>query len=362
MPFLAGTDILCTIRLKRGKFESYSFKLVLCLLRRADTTPKKGRITTMGKEIWDGYTIDGALAGVDLVRGEEIPPGLYHLVGEILVRHVDGDYLLMQRDFHKESWPGLWEASAGGSALKGETALACARRELLEETGIVADTLEPIFFTVEEESLHAGFLCVTKQDKASVTLQEGETVAFRWVSPAEFDTYLRTTPCAPVYASRLKDYLEQEKALLVESDRLRIVPRSLEEMKALEAGEEDPEMKKAYGEMVALMEQEPAHLRWTTDWAVFLKTGELVGGIGFKGPPDAEGRVELGYDILPAYRRRGIASEAVGAMAGWSLAQLGVKAVLAQTEPDNLPSQKVLLHNGFTPAGMGEEGPLFQRV
>ena len=49
-------------------------------------------------EIWDGYLNDGTLANQDLVRGEPIPKGLYHLVSEILVRHVDGDYLLTRRD------------------------------------------------------------------------------------------------------------------------------------------------------------------------------------------------------------------------------------------------------------------------
>ena len=42
-------------------------------------------------EIWDGYLMDGSLANQDLVRGEPIPKDLYHLVSEILVRHVDGD-------------------------------------------------------------------------------------------------------------------------------------------------------------------------------------------------------------------------------------------------------------------------------
>ena len=52
-------------------------------------------------EIWDGYNIDGSLAGVDLVRGEKIPDGLYHLVCEVLVQHTDGDFLLMKRDLRQ---------------------------------------------------------------------------------------------------------------------------------------------------------------------------------------------------------------------------------------------------------------------
>ena len=87
-------------------------------------------------ETWDAYLKDGTLAGCDLVRGEPIPKGLYHLVCEILVRHIDGDYLLMRRDTRKANYGGYYEATAGGSALKGEDILSCAKRELLEETGI----------------------------------------------------------------------------------------------------------------------------------------------------------------------------------------------------------------------------------
>lgn len=88
-------------------------------------------------EIWDGYYKDGTLANIDLVRGKPIPDGLYHLVCEVLVRHTDGDYLLMQRDLKKDIYPGFYEATAGGSALKGENKLDCIKRELFEETGIV---------------------------------------------------------------------------------------------------------------------------------------------------------------------------------------------------------------------------------
>ena len=100
-------------------------------------------------EIWDGYWEDGSLANIDLVRGEPIPNGIYHMVCEILVRHTDGDYLLMQRDFRKSNFGGYYEATAGGSALKGEDKITCAKRELFEETGIEANSLEEIFPVIQ---------------------------------------------------------------------------------------------------------------------------------------------------------------------------------------------------------------------
>lgn len=61
-----------------------------------------------------------------------------------LVRHADGDYLLMQKDFRKPNYGGFYEATAGGFALKGEDALACAKRELLGETGVESGTVTKI--------------------------------------------------------------------------------------------------------------------------------------------------------------------------------------------------------------------------
>lgn len=137
-------------------------------------------------EIWDAYNPDGTLAGVDLIRGEEIPKGLRHGVAEIFVMHEDGTILLMQRDWNKEGYPGYWECSAGGSILKGESFLEGAKRELWEETGIRADELEMIYCSVSEETIYHGYFCRTDIPKDSVILQEGETIAYRWVTKDEF--------------------------------------------------------------------------------------------------------------------------------------------------------------------------------
>ena len=105
-------------------------------------------------EIWDGYRIDGSLAGVDIVRGEPIPRGIYFLMVEILVRHTDGDYLLMHRDTRKKAFAGYLEATAGGAALKGEDPYTAALRELKEETGITpADYLAILRLEYAKEQL-----------------------------------------------------------------------------------------------------------------------------------------------------------------------------------------------------------------
>ena len=138
-------------------------------------------------EIWDAYDRHfNKVDGVDLIRGEPIPEGLYHLVGEIIVRHIDGTCLLMRRDLRKH-FGGFWELTAGGSALKGEDALDCALRELREKTGIVAEGLLEIRRIVSDvhRSIYVEYLCVTDWDKSAITMQEGETIDYRWVEKEE---------------------------------------------------------------------------------------------------------------------------------------------------------------------------------
>ena len=135
-------------------------------------------------ELWDAYNAGfERIENTILVRGEKIPDGLFHLVCDILVKHTDGTYLLMQRDLRKH-FGGMWEATAGGSALSGETPLECAKRELREETGIVASELTEVGCLVDHQahSIYVEFLCITNWNKNNITLQEGETIAFKWVS------------------------------------------------------------------------------------------------------------------------------------------------------------------------------------
>lgn len=77
--------------------------------------------------------------------------------------------------------------------------------------------------------------------------------------------------------------------------------------------------------------------------------GLAIGGIGFKGPPE-DGALEVGYGLAPSARGQGYATEALIAMLGIA-AGLGVAVVRADTEPDNVASQRTLEKAGFLPAG-----------
>jgi RimJ/RimL family protein N-acetyltransferase len=73
--------------------------------------------------------------------------------------------------------------------------------------------------------------------------------------------------------------------------------------------------------------------------------GLAIGGVGFKGPPD-RGVVEIGYGLVPSARGHGYATEAVTALVQIA-AGLGVTTIRADTDPDNVASQRTLEHAGF---------------
>ena len=83
--------------------------------------------------------------------------------------------------------------------------------------------------------------------------------------------------------------------------------------------------------------------------------GLAVGGMGFHGAPDEEGRAEVGYDLVEGARGRGYASEALRALSEWALARDDVQILCATIEADNLPSQGVVSRAGYVRAPLEEE-------
>ncbi len=81
----------------------------------------------------------------------------------------------------------------------------------------------------------------------------------------------------------------------------------------------------------------------------------LVAAAGYLGPPDASGAVEIGYSVLPEWRRRGYASEIVEALVARAFSQPGVRRVVAHTTAANLGSAAVLLRCGFRQLGAGRD-------
>ena len=87
-------------------------------------------------------------------------------------------------------------------------------------------------------------------------------------------------------------------------------------------------------------------------WVIIEReTNLVIGDIGFIGPPDDRGSVEVGYSVIPDRRRRGYAAEAARAMVDWALHRPSVSVVVAGCDKDNVPSIRTLERIGFLQTG-----------
>ncbi len=78
--------------------------------------------------------------------------------------------------------------------------------------------------------------------------------------------------------------------------------------------------------------------------------GQVVGGIGFHGPP-RDGLVEVGYGVVPEVRGRGVAKEALALILDVAAEFDQVGRVCGRTTPDNVASQRVMLNAGMLLVG-----------
>lgn len=75
-------------------------------------------------------------------------------------------------------------------------------------------------------------------------------------------------------------------------------------------------------------------------------SGLVVGGIGMFWPP-TDGRVEIGYGVVPSRRGLGYATEATSALIDFAFTLPGVRTVYADVDPLNRPSIRVLVKADF---------------
>ena len=146
---------------------------------------------------------------------------------------------------------------------------------------------------------------------------------------------------------------------MIETERLKIYPASQEQMEEFIAAQSDENLKAAYTEMLSGSLAHPKQWNWYAIWMIELKNGPHIGELCFKGL-DENGVAEIGYGISGGYQNQGFAGEAVQAVVAWALKEPEVTAIEAETDANNIASQRVLEKCGFEPNGKtGEEGPRY---
>ena len=88
-------------------------------------------------------------------------------------------------------------------------------------------------------------------------------------------------------------------------------------------------------------------------WLIMHNVERVVfGSAGFKGKPDANGMIEIGYGIAPTFRRQGYTYEAAQALCDWAWQHPQVQRITAECLADNTGSRRILEKLGMTQTGV----------
>jgi RimJ/RimL family protein N-acetyltransferase len=112
-----------------------------------------------------------------------------------------------------------------------------------------------------------------------------------------------------------------------------------------------PEWRSVWQRRGTQVEEDPASAAWVTGVIWDERNQVAVGRAGYHGPPDPSGRVEIGYAVDPAFRRRGYARAALEALLQRAAREPQVRTVRATISPDNAASYQLVSQYGFTEVG-----------
>lgn len=106
------------------------------------------------------------------------------------------------------------------------------------------------------------------------------------------------------------------------------------------------------------LDADPEYLPWSLRAMLLKPDLRLAGHFNFHSRPGAAylreiapGAVELGYSVLPEFRRRGLAEEAALAMMDWAVRSHGIRRFVVSISPQNAPSAAMARKLGFARIG-----------
>lgn len=166
-------------------------------------------------EYWDLYDEHRIALGRKHLRGRPLPENTYHVVVSVWTVNQDNKLLLTLRSDEKELYPGLWE-NTSGSVVSGETSAQAVRRELEEETGIVATEDELVFLGTARKAFSFVDIYLVRKtvDEDAIRLQKGETTAYMWVTLAELEEIHRQGRLAFPVAYRFEQFRTMFESML----------------------------------------------------------------------------------------------------------------------------------------------------
>jgi [ribosomal protein S5]-alanine N-acetyltransferase len=160
---------------------------------------------------------------------------------------------------------------------------------------------------------------------------------------------------------------------IVRTERLELISFSPAVMRAVVAGDHagaerllgaaivgglDEELRGFFELRLADLVADPSMQPWLGRAIVLVTEPEnrrAIGSVGFHGPPDPDGRAEIGYQVEPGSRRRGLALEAVRGLLDWAATEHGIQRFRASITPENVASLALVRRLGFREVGRRDD-------
>jgi len=157
---------------------------------------------------------------------------------------------------------------------------------------------------------------------------------------------------------------------MIETERLNIVPLATSQLRLwaedIPALEDDlncsyhaEPMEGAFLEIVRnqreIASNDEANFLFHTFWFLIRREDRtVVGSACFKGLPNDNNEVEIGYGLGAEFEHNGYMTEAIRVLCDWALAQEAVVHVIAETDIESPQSESVLTRCGFERHRQGE--------
>ena len=141
-------------------------------------------------------------------------------------------------------------------------------------------------------------------------------------------------------------------ATRLQTRNLKLLPQTVEEVRAMVEAMTPSEKAELSADWLARLRASTPPDPWTLGFSmVHLDSDVVVGKCGFKGPPAADGVVEIAYGVSPEYQGQGYATEAAQSLTDYAFSSGKVRVVRAHTLPEPNASTRVLTKCGFRRIG-----------
>ena len=138
----------------------------------------------------------------------------------------------------------------------------------------------------------------------------------------------------------------------VQTKNLRLVPQTREDVRTQIEQMQPHEKAELSAAWLALLDGSTSADPWIHGFMLVHRiSGGVIGRCGFKGPPEADGVVEIAYGVAPEHQGKGYATEAAAALVSYAFSNGQVRVVRAHTLPEANASTRVLTKCGFQRVG-----------